>query len=70
MSGVEQPARTDVSVSIQDGKLVVESDEIREIVVYDTQGRLVYRGTDTIVSVPRSGLYLVKVGTEVLKVML
>ena len=68
LSAVNQIDNKDMSVVIQNGQIVVGGVKDVRIEVYNMQGHLVYCGFDTMIEMPTSGLYLVKVGTQVFKV--
>ena len=59
-----------VSVSAQDGNIVVSGTDNAVIEVYNLSGQLVYSGTDTVINVPSKGIYIVRVSGQTFKVIL
>lgn len=58
-----------VAVYTENRQIVVATAEPTEVVCADLLGRTIYRGKATRISVPNSGVYMVKVGKEIRKVV-
>ncbi len=70
-SGVEDVLAEDVTVTIQNGAIVVTGlDEPIYIEVYNLHGQRVYCGYETTIPMNERGIYLVKIGNRVVKVVL
>lgn len=70
-SGIDDvlPAAQSVKVTVDNGVVTVDGvDDNAVITVYDIQGRAVYTGTGHIITNLRAGVYIVKAGTETVKV--
>ncbi len=71
MSAVESVSAETAVVSAKNGRIVVFGDAAgEEKRVYGADGRLVYSGTDTAISVPARGIYIVRVAGQTFKVAL
>ena len=71
MSAVESVSAETVAVSAANGRIVVSGGSAgEEKSVYGADGRLVYSGTDTAISVPARGIYIVRVAGQTFKVAL
>ncbi len=69
--GVEDVLAEDVNLTIQNGAIVVNGlDEPIYIEVYNLHGQRVYSGYETTIPVNERGIYLVKIGNRVVKVVL
>ena len=74
----DNPGSVEDAVSENDGVHVVANNDSIEITgadnavktVYNINGQLVYSGTDTIISVPENGIYIVRVEGQTFKVAL
>ena len=61
----------DVVVVAKNGRIVVDGfDGNGAVEVYGVSGQLVYSGTDTLISVPTRGIYIVRVAGQTFKVIL
>ena len=73
-SGISATPGSGLSVKVIDGAIVVEGGDMAVsapvVEVYSAGGGCVYRGTDTVISGLTHGVYVVKVGDTVQKVML
>ena len=67
-TSIEDLMITAASVYTQDGQLVVDGWD-GEYKVYDAVGRIIYVGSDRVISLPR-GVYMVHLGDETQKVVL
>ncbi len=69
--GVEDVLAEDVTITIQNGAIVVNGvDESIYIEVYNLQGQRVYCGYETTIPVNERGIYLVRIANRVVKVVL
>lgn len=67
-SGVEGSIiNTDFKVSVNNGIITVNSCE-DNVVIYDMQGRMVYNGSDNVISGLPSGIYVIKAGVNITKI--
>ncbi len=70
-SGVEDVLAEDVTITIQNGAIVVNGvDEPIYIEVYNLQGQRVYSGYETTIPMNERGIYLVRIANRVVKVVL
>ena len=60
----------ELSVTAQDGEIVVNGIKDVSIDVYNLNGQLVYTGNDTTIAVADKGLYIVKVSGKTFKIAL
>ena len=68
-SGVESVAADGISVTVSDGKIIVEGAEERQLIeVYGTNGLLMYKGTETTIDMPTDGIYIVRIAGKAVKV--
>lgn len=64
-------ANKNIVVLASDGNIIIKgANDAVQIDVYDVAGRLVYSGTDTTISVPTKGIYIVRVAGQTFKVAL
>ncbi len=69
--GVEDVLAESITVTVQGGAIVVNGlDEPIYIEVYNLQGQRVYSGYETTIPMNERGIYLVKIGNRVVKVVL
>ena len=59
-----------VHVAANNGSIEITGADNAVITVYNINGQLVYSGTDTIISVPAKGIYIVRVKGQTFKVAL
>ena len=69
-SGVGEVTDTGISVTAVSGNIVIRGADNALIAVYNTNGQLVYSGTETTVGDLDSGIYIVSVGGQIFKVWL
>ena len=73
-SGIADAIAPEVVIKVIDGAIVIEGGDMAVsasvVEVYSAGGQCVYRGTDTVISGLTHGVYVVKVGDTVQKVML
>ena len=73
-SGIADTPGSGLSVKVIDGAISIEGGDgtasAPVVEVYSAGGQCVYRGTDTVISGLTHGVYVVKVGDTVQKVML
>lgn len=70
-SGYSDIAETSISAYPENGGITISgADDNAEVVVYNINGRLLYRGTENFIPINDKGCYIVKVGDKVLKVLL
>lgn len=70
-ASVESVDTSDTNVLTQNGSIVVSGlDEKAIIEVYSVSGQLVYKGTETTISVPTKGIYIVRVAGQSFKVII
>ena len=73
-SGIADATAPEVVIKVIDGAIVIEGGDMAVsasvVEVYSAGGQCVYRGTDTVISGLTHGVYVVKVGDTVQKVML
>ena len=60
----------EVSVSVENGNIVINGADNAKVEVYSVNGQCVYSGTATTIPVTAKGLYIVKVGNKSYKVIL
>ena len=71
MSAVERVSAETTVVAAKNGRIVVDGFDGNGVVeVYGVSGQLVYSGTDTAISVPARGIYIVRVAGQTFKVAL
>ncbi len=71
MSAVEDVSAETAVVSAKNGRIVVDGFDGNGVVeVFGVSGQLVYSGTDTAISVPARGIYIVRVAGQTFKVAL
>ena len=71
MSAVESVSAGTAVVAAKNGRIVVDGFDGNGVVeVYGVSGQLVYSGTDTAISVPARGIYIVRVAGQTFKVAL
>ena len=71
MSAVERVSAETAVVAAKNGRIVVDGFDGNGVVeVYGVSGQLVYSGTDTAISVPARGIYIVRVAGQTFKVAL
>ena len=71
MSAVESVSAGTAVVAAKNGRIVVDGFDGNGVVeVYGVSGQLVYSGTDTSISVPARGIYIVRVAGQTFKVAL
>ena len=69
VDGIEADDTTGLRLVVNNGSLMIDGlDDNQSIVVYDVQGRVVYRGMNRIIENIASGLYIVKVGSQSAKI--
>ncbi len=69
-SGMDAVAVNDgkLQISVENGTLIINGiDGNESITIYDMQGRIIYSGTDSIISNVASGIYIVKIGDKTAK---
>lgn len=70
-AGIESVDTSDINVLTRNSSIVVSGlDEKVTIEVYSVSGQLVYKGTETTISVPTKGIYIVRVAGQTFKVAL
>ncbi len=70
-SGVEETITEDVTVTIQNGAIVVTGlDSPVDIEVYNLQGQRIYRGQETTIPMNERGIYIVKIEGKTFKLKL
>lgn len=58
-----------LQISVDNGTLTINGADSNELsTIYDMQGRVVYRGTERIISDLASGLYIVSISNKAVKV--
>ena len=67
---VSELANEEVKVYSENGKVMIDGCGDARIEVYGVSGQLVYSGTDTAISVPARGIYIVRVAGQAFKVAL
>lgn len=67
-AGVDGVIDNELTVSKNAEGIVVMGADNQEIRVYNLNGSLVYQGTEGIIALPQGGVYLVRVGSKVLKI--
>ena len=71
MSAVEDVSAETAVVAAKNGRIVVDGFDGNGVVeVFGVSGQLVYSGTDTAISVPARGIYIVRVAGQTFKVAL
>ena len=66
---IEADDTTGLRLVVNNGSLMIDGlDDNQSIVVYDVQGRVVYRGMNRIIENIASGLYIVKAGSQSAKI--
>lgn len=60
----------DSKVVVEGNALVVNGADGMVVEVYNTAGQLVYRGDEKHKTLPKDGLYLVKIGNQTVKVVM
>ncbi|MDE6769649.1 MAG: hypothetical protein K2J78_08010, partial [Muribaculaceae bacterium] len=68
-TGVEESVAEAVSVRLEGSAIVVDAPASANVEVYNVAGRLIYTGGAATVELPARGLYIVKVGKDIVKVM-
>ena len=69
VDGIEADDTTGLRLVVNNGSLMIDGlDDNQSIVVYDVQGRVVYRGMNRIIENIASGLYIVKAGSQSAKI--
>lgn len=69
--GVNSIEKGTVNAFVSNNTVVVNGANVGDLLeVYDVAGRLVYSGTDTTISVPTKGIYIVRVAGQTFKVAL
>ena len=69
VDGMEADDSTGLRLVVNNGSLMIDGlDDNQSIVVYDVQGRVVYRGMNRIIENIASGLYIVKAGSQSAKI--
>lgn len=70
-SGIENVSANPINVRVRNGGISVSGlDRKVTIEVYNTNGQLVYCGTETTISVPTKGIYIVRVAGQTFKVVI
>ena len=59
-----------VKVFAQNGEIVITGIEQPQVSVFDLNGRMIMSGKTNRIAVPQAGVYIVKIGTETVKVVL
>lgn len=67
---VSELANEEVKVYSENGKVMIDGCGDARIEVYGVSGQLVFSGTDTAISVPARGIYIVRVAGQAFKVAL
>lgn len=57
------------SIIVCNGEIIINSTNQTMVSLYDLGGRLVYHGYNNRIAVPQSGIYMVQIGQEAVKVM-
>ena len=72
LSGVEEVNAEDNSLSVTTNRncIGIIGADNAVITVYNTNGQIVYSGTDTVINVPSKGIYIVHVSGQTFKVIL
>lgn len=68
--GINKIADNNINVVSEDGNIVIDGADNVVITVYNTNGQIVYSGTETTVGGLDSGIYIVQVGGQTFKVAL
>lgn len=68
--GINKIADNNINVVSEDGKIVIDGADNVVITVYNTNGQIVYSGTETTVGGLAQGIYIVQVGGQAFKVAL
>ncbi len=69
VEGIEADDTTGLRLVVNNGSLMIDGlDDNQSIIVYDVQGRVVYRGMNRIIENIASGLYIVKAGSQSAKI--
>ena len=69
VDGIEADDSTGLRLVVNNGSLMIDGlDNNQSIVIYDVQGRVVYRGMNRIIENIASGLYIVKAGSQSAKI--
>lgn len=68
--GINKIADNNINVVSEDGKIVIDGADNAVITVYNTNGQIVYNGTETTVGGLAQGIYIVQVGGQAFKVAL
>ena len=69
-SGAGEVVDTGISIIAESGKIVISGADNAVITVYNTNGQIVYNGTETTVNGLARGIYIVQVGEQTFKVAL
>lgn len=68
--GINKIADNNINVVSENGKIVIDGADNAVITVYNTNGQIVYSGTETTVGGLAQGIYIVQVGGQTFKVAL
>ena len=60
---------SDIKVSVENGTIIITGVTQPQVSVFDMQGRLIFSGTTNHIEIPQAGVYIVKVGSETVKVV-
>lgn len=68
--GIAEDEKLDVTATAINGMIYVEgADDLSDIMVYNVQGQLIYKGLEKRIRIPNSGLYIVVVEDKTIKVI-
>ena len=68
--GINKIADNNINVVVENGNIVIDGADNAVITVYNTNGQIVYSGTETTVGGLAQGIYIVQVGGQAFKVAL
>ena len=69
-SAIEKVAESEFNVTAADGCIYVSGADVNKVEVFDINGQCVYIGTSKTISVAKNGVYVIRVGNNVRKVVL
>lgn len=69
-SGIENVVADGVKISVDGMNIVVNGLDIPQIVVYDINGKSIYQGSHTTISVPQRGIYIIDVNGKKSKILI
>lgn len=64
-SGVESVTSDDIKLVVTSSQLEIKGAEVdAEVVVYSMNGTIVYKGVDKVITLPKNGVYIVKIAAD------